>query len=503
MFKYLIFLILLIAVILRFYNLPENFIFAGDEEHQAILAKSIVSDFHIIWIGVNAAHLGFYLGPYWVYFTAFWLMLSGGDPLITGYVASTIGVLTTILLILVGSTVFNKRVGLIAGLLYTTLPLIVFFDQKYWNPTLIPLLSLMMFLALYKLKQNPSMAILFSLSYGLVFHIHLSLVPFIFVAIFWIIKEKIKLSKKIIFLSLISFLLMVAPLLAFDFFHKGTNITTPLRFKEISADPVNKINPAHHFQALFQTLGRIWYLKPYGINSDEIIAQCASSSRTDTKAELDLISQRFNPSILLSMLGLVILLIFLINKLTWQKQSSSLLAQLILSIIIFFLFFPGAAFEYYLLGIFPLLLFLPGILTDYFKQFRNLIILVVFILSILGVFTIFTSSPQFGLNVKKLLIQQVANVIGDEPFDLKQTGICHSYEGWRYLFVLYGKKPERSDSDTGLGWLYQSEINLKPIKYTVILSEARVPIQFDVKDAGAYNAKIIKVGGFSAYILKR
>lgn len=492
-----IFLILLFAIILRFYNLPENFVFAGDEEHQAILAQSIVRNFHIIWIGVNAAHLGFYLGPYWVYFTAFWLWLSGGNPLITGYVASIIGVLTTLLIILVGSTVFSKRVGLIAGLLYATLPLIVFFDQKYWNPTLIPLLSLIMFLALYKLKQNPKMGILFGLSFGMVFHTHLSLIPFIFVAIFWIIREKIKLSKRILFLSLISFLIMIVPLLIFDFFHKGSNITTPLRLKEISSDPVNKVNPVHHFQSLFQTLGRIWYLKPYGINADEIIASCASSSRTDTKAELDVLSKRFNPPFLLSFSGMGILLLYLVNKLTWWKPNNLLLAQVVLSIILFFIFFPGAAFEYYLLGIFPLLLFIPGILIDYFKQFKSLIISVVFIISILGIFTIFTNNPQFGFKVKKILIQQVVGFIDNQPFHLKQTGICHFYEGWRYLFVYMGKKPERSDSDAGLGWLYQLETSQKPTKYTVILSESRVPIDFDVK-----GAEVINVGGFSAYILK-
>ena len=139
-YLFCILLILFIAAFLRFYNLSETFVFAGDEEHQAILAQSIVKDFHIIWVGVNAGHLGFYLGPYWAYFTSLWLALSNGDPLITGYIASSIGVLTTLLTILVGSILFSKRVGLLSGLLYATLPLMVFFDQKYWNPTLIPAL---------------------------------------------------------------------------------------------------------------------------------------------------------------------------------------------------------------------------------------------------------------------------------------------------------------------------------------------------------------------------
>lgn len=491
-----ILLILLLSAFLRFYNLPDVFVFAGDEEHQAILAQTIIKDFHIIWVGVNAAHLGFYLGPYWAYFTAFWLALSNGDPLITGYISSTIGVLTTLLIILTGSTLFNKRVGLLAGLLYTTLPLLVFFDQKYWNPTLIPFLSLSLLLSLSKLKKNPRWLIVFAASFGLIFHTHLSLFPLIFIAIFRLFKQKIRLPRKIIFLSLSIFLLMITPLIAFDYFHKGSNITTPLRFSEISKDPVNRINPAHHFQALFQTLGRIYYLKPFGNNSDEVITSCTSVSRVGTPSEVDETSTRFTPPFLLSLSGLFILLNFLINKSTWHKLNNMLLALFILSIITFFLFFPGGAYEYYLLGIFPLVLFLPAILIDYFPKTKFLILASVFILSALGIFTVVSNNPEFGYGVKKSLIKQVANYI-DQPFELKQTGICHFYEGWRYLFVLNGKKPERSDSDKGLGWLYANEITQKPVKFTVFLSESRVPINFDVMDV-----KVITAGGFSAYIFK-
>lgn len=493
----IIFLILLVSAFLRFYNLPNSFVFAGDEELQAILAQSIVSDFHIIWVGVNAAHTGFYLGPYWTYFTAFWLALSRGDPLITGYVSSAMGVLTTLLIIFTGSTIFSKKVGFMAGLLYATLPLIVFFDQKYWNPTLIPFLSLLMFLSLAKIKKNPNWLIVFSASYGLVFHTHLSLAPIILVAIFWIISQKIKPAKKVIFLSLITFLFMVAPLIAFDYFHKGSNLTTPLRFAEITSDYRNKINPIHHFRAFFQTMGRIYYLGSFGNNSDEVITSCTNASRIDNP-RVDNISKRFTPPYWMSMTGLIIFLSFVFNKISWKKANTKLLSLVILSIILSFLLFPGGAFEYYLLGIFPLLMFIPGIFTGYFPKLKSVIILSTILLSILGTLTIMTNNPEFGYAAKKSLIKQAANIIGDKPFELKQTGICHFYEGWRYLFVLNGHKPQRSDSDEGLGWLYPEEITQNPVKFRVILSESRTGINFDIK-----GSKVLTSGGFSAYIFEK
>ena len=476
MFKYKIavILILLLAAILRFYNLPSSFVFAGDEEHQAILAQTIIKHFHIIWIGVNAAHLGFYLGPFWVYFTSIWLYLSNGNPLITGYVSSFIGVTTTLLVIITGSALFNRRTGLLTGMLYASLPLIVYSDQKYWNPTPIPFLSLLMLLSLWKSKQNQKWLIIFAAAFGLVFHTHLSLIPLIFIALFWCIKQKISPSKKIIFLSLGVFLLMIAPLIAFDYFHKGSNITTPLRYSEITSDYRNQIHPVQHFNAFFQFLGRIWYIKSPSNNSDEVITSCTNASRIGNP-NTEGISQRYNPPLFLSLMGLGILVLFLISKKTRQNKASILLALFIIAITLPFLLFPGGSFEYYLLGIFPLLIFLPGIFLDYFPELKPVIITAFFLAVILGINTVISNKSDFGLGAKQSLIKQVLSFISNKPFELKQEGLCHFYEGWRYLFILNGKKPERSESDKGLGWLYQSEITQNPVQYTVILSESRVP----------------------------
>src|SRR3989344_2633257 len=172
--KRLIFFILLLSLLLRFYNLSNTFVFGGDEEHHVLLAQKIVDDFHIIWVGVNVAHLGIYHGPLWTYFTAFWLYLTR-DLTILAFVGSFIGVLTTAAVIFVGFEMFGKKVALLGGLLYATLPLMVFYDQRYWNPSITPLLLLGMVLALFKIKGNLWWLTLFAFCYGLVFHTHFSL----------------------------------------------------------------------------------------------------------------------------------------------------------------------------------------------------------------------------------------------------------------------------------------------------------------------------------------
>ena len=492
--KYLVILvsfILALSVFLRFYNLQHLFIFGADEEHQTTLAMTIVKDFHIIWIGVSAANLDFYLGPFWVYFTSFWLFLSKGDPLITGFVASTIGVFTTLLIFLVGKKLFSTKVGLIASILYASLPLIVFFDRKYLTPTLIPFLSLTMLFSLYQTKYSNKWWILFAAAYGLVFHTHLSLIFFGLVGLYFLIRDRKSLSKKIIVISSIVFLTIISPLVAFDYFHKWSNITVPFRlFNTLNTNSFN-INLKTHSKSLFESLGRLWYLNSGTVITDEIPFDC-SLIFTDS------VTTRTKPSFWLSILSFILLFWFLLRKPTWQDRSYKLLALSILVILIPFLIFPGGAFEYYLLGFFPLFLFLPGILLQNIKRWGEIIIVgMVVSFPLLGIYTIMNTNLDFSFKVKKELISQVVREIEDQPFELYEDGLCHKYEGWRYLFSVYGKRPERSSTDPVLGWLYPEEITNKQARYTIIVSESNANSGYD-----AQKVHTIVNRGFKAYILE-
>src|SRR3989344_1127696 len=124
-------LIFIVASFLRFYHVPQLFVFTADEEYAITLAKPIVKDFHIIWIGENAADTGFYMGPFWVYFTSFWLYLSKGNPLILAYVVAGIGSITAVLIFFIAKSLFNYRIALITSLLFSVLPLRVYYDKKF------------------------------------------------------------------------------------------------------------------------------------------------------------------------------------------------------------------------------------------------------------------------------------------------------------------------------------------------------------------------------------
>jgi 4-amino-4-deoxy-L-arabinose transferase-like glycosyltransferase len=504
----LIIFILLISGFLRFYKLADNFVFGVDEEYQAYLAQTIIKDFHPIWIGVVNASVEFYLGPFWTYLTSGLLYFSKGNPLITGYFASFLGVITTLTVYLVGKKVFNSKVGFLASLLYACSPLIVFFDQKYWNVSPIPFLSLMMFFAVYSSSKNQKWWIVFSIAYGLVFHAHLSLAPLGLIGIYLFIKRFKKHKPKVILLSVLTFILTISPLLVFDYYHNFSNITFPLRLLSDLGDGSSKFDPVYKIKAFGYSLSRLVYLNPKADRADETNWGCTSTSdydyfvrgeNKDYWEKLDKVTTRTQPITLISVLFALLMLWFLIRRAIWQKDNTRLLAVYILIYFLSFILFPGNAYEYYLLGIFPLLFFIPGILLEKDnKPFLKLLIVALsFLLACYGVKTVVFSINSYGFNVKKEIISEVAEIIGNKPFILKSEGMCHIAEGWRYLYSYYGLKPVKSSTDTIFGWLYADEIGDSKNAMSVVMSEKRVPLNMDTADYAS-----LSFGGFTAFISK-
>lgn len=440
-----IILLLVLAFFLRVYNLDKIYTFGADEEYQTNIAMSLVRDFHIIWIGVSAANTGFYLGPYWSYFTAFLLYLSHGDPISTAYAAAALGTITTAAMLYVGWKMFSPRVGIVAAALYACLPLIVFFDQKYWNPSAVPLLAITMIYSLYRSTYNQKYWLVFAVAYGLIFHTHLSLLPFILIALYQL---RHGIRKNILIQSVLLFLLTILPLIFFDYFHNFSNITTPLRFGEFGS--ASHASIFEKGQSLLASIARLWYISPFPVAGSEILPACSA--------------YRSSPSAF-SVPFILLVVLFLFKKAFWINEKSRLI---LMGIGLFFwgyLFYPGRSDEYYLLGLFPLLVFIPGIIWH-----KYLSPVVVFLACLLGVTSILTATNPYGLAAKKIIISQVMDEIGDKPYELTEAGGCHRYEGWRYLFATYARRPERSSSDASFSWLYPAEISNTPVDYSVIIT---------------------------------
>lgn len=497
-YKIPLFIILLtvLSTALRIYKLPQTYIFGFDEEYQATYAWTLVQDFHPIWIGVSASFLDYYMGPYFTYFTGLLLFLSHGDVMITAYFAVFIGILTTLAIFLVGWKLFNLTTGIMASLLYANLPLFVFYDQKYWNPMFTSLIVLGILVVLNLVKKSKYWLVGFTALVGIVLQTDLTPAPFLLIGLFYFIKGKYWKDIKLMLICILVFLVFYWPLIVFDYNHKWSNITAPFRLAaQLQTTQAVSFNPLHKVQVLLDSLGRVWFLKPGNSNADEIHISCTSLSTPTRLAFIDKYAERTYPSLILSLLSFGLIIIAVVISFKKKNNVLKILIYLLSFKIIFFLVYPGGSFEYYILDFLTLFLFLPGFLISQLKLTQKLIPLALIFLAVLsGIFTVAKISDKFGLGPKKELISEIMDKVGDKKFEIKGEGICHNFEGWRYLFKFYGKTPTKSYTDANFAWLYPKEVSSDTPEVEVILVESRLLYQEN------FNGLRIDKGGYSGYI---
>lgn len=498
--RILIFLIVLVCfgTFLRFYNLSNLYIFGFDEEYQATYAMTLVNDPHPIWIGVSASFLDYYMGPYFTYFTAFLLWISKGDPLFTGYIAGVVGVVTSVVVFFVGWKFFNLTTGIIGSLLYGGLSLIVFYDQKYWNPMFVQLTVLLMFTSLMLIKKSPWWWLLYAALIGSIFETDLVPLPLVMIGAWVFLKGKYWLNKKLVLSCILVFLLFYWPLLVFDYFHNWSNLSILSRYSQQAKQVGAKVDPANKFLSILDTMGRFWYLGPERPNADELSTACNSLSVKPELKFIDKYSERTFPSFWLSALSIILFLYFLYISIKSGKRAYHLLGYFLLVSLGFYLIYSGGSFEYYLHGFITLFIFIPGIIISQINnRYRLPSFILILVVLAMGINTVLKSSDKFSLGPKKKLIGKVVEVIGNNIFSIDGMGVCHNWEGWRYLFKIYGRVPTKSYTDQNFGWLYPKELDGSSVVYNVILSESRIPPD---KDVNGYDK--INEGGYSAYIKK-
>lgn len=496
--KVLIFSILIfcLALFLRTYRLPEIYVFNFDEEYQATYAWTQVVDPHPIWIGVSSSFLDFYLGPYFTYFTAILLAISGGDPMLTAYFAAFWGALTALVIFFVGYKIFNLTTGIIASTLYTSLPLFVFFDQKYWNTMFTPMISVLLLFTMYMVKKSAWFWVLYAALFGIVLETHLEPAPLLLIGVGYFLKGKYFKNVKLVLVCIITFLLFYWPLIVFDFNHNFSNVTIFNRFVSGVGQSKVTFDPNAKLKTLLDSMGRFWYLKAGNPNADEINFGCTSLSVKEEFKFIDQYAKRTYSPAYLSITTLILFLYFLRMVFKGGQYQFKLLGIFLIVATSAFMAFPGGSSEYYSLSLLTLFIFVPGILiNEQRKNYKLLLLILVLIASLFGIKTVMEASDEFSLGPKKAIINKVMDIIGNDSFSIEGRGVCHDYEGWRYLFKVYGKLPNQSYTDKNLGWLYPEEIDKIPSKYSIILSEDRIPLKEDLSHLPS-----IKSGGYRAYI---
>lgn len=476
-------LILLLAVVLRFFKLADLFNWLLDEEFWAYLPFNIATAYHFPLIGGHISGTGLYSGPLFVWLMAIPFWLFGGSPLGIAAMMSTLGVVTTAVTFWVGKSIFNKRVGLLAALLSASSFLMTIYDRKYWNASPLPLFSLLTILSLFniskgKLKWTYVLAIVMALA----FHAHMTSGALIlFVVLSWIIL-KLPLNKRKVKTSILLFLGLQLPLLAFEFRHNFTNIRALTSFFQ------SRINSTPFFQALFDvanlalnTAGRLIYM-PKGVDIAQELTLCTQYALT-----------RSMPPFWAIGIALVSLLFILKNR---QKTNSKLLL-ILLSVNFFGVFwyrlrsgsnwYPGQLSEYFFFPSFSIIFLGIASLTDYLlqrkKKLRLLVLIVIGAIILVNIFATFSAKHTDSYKKKQMIVDQAINRIGSESFylDVKGDDPCLIY-GYRYLFTIAEKEPTASYLDPQFLWLYEDRLPRVSATKSVTISVQSGTIDLEIEN---------------------
>lgn len=133
----LLFIILVVSAILRFYKLPEMVNFDFDQEYASNFAYAVLKEYPIQLIGQGLSIQGLFMGPLYFYYLVPFYALTNLHP-IGGYIGSVIlGLLTIFVYFWVGKKMFGTEAGLIAaflrGLLFSVFGGTISGSKNYLN----------------------------------------------------------------------------------------------------------------------------------------------------------------------------------------------------------------------------------------------------------------------------------------------------------------------------------------------------------------------------------
>ncbi|GAB4218811.1 MAG: hypothetical protein Fur009_1770 [Candidatus Microgenomates bacterium] len=282
--NWLFLLILFFGIFLRFYRFEEFVTFLGDQGRDAIIIKRILTGEHFPAIGAPTSIGQVYLGPFYYYFIAPWLLIFRFNPVGLAFGVAFFSSLFLIINFMVVKKIFDKKTALISTFLISFSYVLIDLSRFSWNPNLLPLFSFLTVLFLYQsLKTEKWYYFALTgafLSFSIQLHyLALSLGLPIGVILMINFFKNLKSIKKIIIhysLLIINFLLFTSPLFIFDLRHNFLNSKNLLTLLQSST--ASKLNFFQNFIDTFSYLNYYIfnYKFAYWINIILIISIIAS-----------------------------------------------------------------------------------------------------------------------------------------------------------------------------------------------------------------------------------
>lgn len=213
-------IILSISIFFRTYELAQRYGYGHDAELFSWIAKDIIVNHHTRLIGQLTSAEGIFIGPLFYYSIVPFFILFKMDPIGAVVPITVIGILTTLSYYFVFSKLFSKNAGLIISFLHAILLTWIGFDRRIVPSSPANIWVVWYFYILINIARgNLSVFPVLGILIGLIWHIHIALLPTLFAIPFaFLAARKLPKTKEIIIFFLLLFITFL-PLIIFEVRH--------------------------------------------------------------------------------------------------------------------------------------------------------------------------------------------------------------------------------------------------------------------------------------------
>jgi hypothetical protein len=217
--------ILLVALGLRLYRLPELTEFQGDQARDAMVVDTMLETGQPVLLGPAVSTGVYQRGPAFYYVLAPGLFLAGGDPVGGAVLTALADVATVLLLAVVGRMIGGWPAGLVAAAIWATGALTVTMGRFAWNPQWIPALALLCMLALILVDRGrPRWFLVVWPSLAIAWQMHDQAVLLGLAVLVWWVIVRPPVPRRIIAGSIGLGVLVTLPFLAYEATHGMANL---------------------------------------------------------------------------------------------------------------------------------------------------------------------------------------------------------------------------------------------------------------------------------------
>lgn len=416
--------ILLIGFFLRFYQFTGFVTFLGDQGRDAIILKRILTFEHLPAIGPPSSVGQVYLGPFYYYFIAPWLLFFNFNPVGPAFGVALFSCLYLLVNYLITKELIDKKTALISTFFLSFSSVLIEFSRFSWNPNLLPLFILLTIYFLIKSQQTNHwfffalFGAFFSFSMQLHYLVLFFIPAIIFIYGFYLVKN-LKDKKKVIInfsFLIFTFLFFSFPLIIFDLRHQFLNAKNFFKlFQETGSDLTTKIT------SLFESF---YFLNLYAFHI------------------------KLN-KFLIFIFFLTLLISFVVLR--KEKSNIKIFIFFLVSKILFMSFYTGPKHSHYFGTLYPIYY----IVTAYFlKCSLNLklgkllitVFIIGFILLNFNKFPYFFNKPSYQVAKAEKIAKIIYNNVKKKKFNITALPQRYSDSTYRYFLEIWGKRPIEKDS---------------------------------------------------------